>query len=58
MLLAFVSLAAYCAGKWLVWRVNYMALMYWVVSEDLDPPTKGEMSACIEKVVRRSMGLK
>lgn len=58
MLLTFVILAAYCAGRWLVWRVNYMALLYWVVSEDLEPPTEGEMAACVKKVVRRIMGLK
>lgn len=58
MEIAIIALAGYAMGKWLVWRINYMALMLWIVGEDIEPPTKAEMGACIKQVVRRGMGLK
>ena len=51
-------LAGYCAVKWLVWRITYMALLFWVVDKEQEPPTKEEMTECIHQVVLRSMGLK
>ena len=50
--MALALLAAICSIRWMVWRINCTALMWWVVERGLEPETK-ELNACRDKACRQ-----
>lgn len=51
-------IAAVCAVKWMIYRVSFMALTMYMLGKEYTPPADEELKACMEVVIRRSLGLK
>ena len=53
-----ILVAGYCALKWLIYQICYLAVLLWIEGKEYTLPSGSEMEACIREVTKRLFGLK